>query len=1245
MTSLGERPLRSLHAQDAVESRRGTPQGGATFALDGLPAKPPAQCGGTFYPVADAYVDRARLTTNFGSSKVLQAGRYSGCQPLGTCYQDALLRFDLSAIPAKAKISNAHLELYLAKWQGKGPFSLILNNVANHWDEATVAWDSHPQFFVNYGAFDVTPAVGYISFDVTAMVQDWVNGIYTDHGLGIGGPRGTVTDGYALFFQSREGANRPRLVVECQLPAETPPPQVEALGRLEKDSQRPPSIRFENGLPVFVTVQVPVPDNLPDDPVVQALDFLDRYKGLYRLSSPRTDLYLRRITQDANGGRHLFFGRQRNGVAVFASDLAVHLEGGYVTGTNGRYLAEIPWFPPPKKHAEEGRAIALKNVPGKNLEPVGEPRLMYYNEGIFVGGQAETHLAWRVNVRGLRQADGIGTSWTVFVDAHDGRVLLLLDDSPSGDRPGEDFDIETANNTTSSTCWNLPWETADDEWFDEDGVTGGSPDTDGWNAFNFAHKTYHYFYDNFRRHSWDNDGEQVEAMVHVGTNWGNARYMPGCDHLEFGDNMVMRDVFAHEFTHAVTGHTAGLVYRDQPGALNESYSDVFGALVDNDDWNIGEGSALGILRSLSNPPAYGDPDHINPAISGDGQGLRPPPPGSRRDGSNDNGWVHINSGIPNKVFYLITAGDTHNDIAVRGMGREKAGRLYYDVLTTRLTSNAQFIDARDATVEQARAYVRDGLYGFTNTDVCDVINAYASVGLGDPDRDCDGEGDASDTDDDGDGIPDSRDNCPIVPNPGQRDTDADGQGDICDPDDDNDGIPDETDNCQLIPNPHQDDDDYDGIGDACDDDDGDGVVNPLDNCRFVPNPDQANTDGDGWGDACDADDDGDGVSDEIDNCPVPNPDQTDSDGDGVGDACDLCGEFDPTNADTDGDGIGDACDADDDNDGICDAGGPLSDGAPGTPPGGCDPGPGRVDNCPLLRNPLQVDIDGNGRGLLCDEAENVMLSGIPRHEIQGTIRFLDPERALRIPIAPCLADGCPDYLTENHRTEVAVRLPLDMPARIVDDQGFVVAKSGPGLDKTLRFRPRADFFYRFPAMGGFDGNVISHRLVSQGNAYEGRRYFLEIFPSPEVKAYQDYAIQIGVASQEVKPAPVPDIKANGSDGPVTLFQGDLLTVAASLDPVTHEGEKADWWVYAESSFGLYWYTLERGWVRSDEPIRVYAGPLFNLSPYTILKISTLPVGDYTVHFAVDDNMDGIKDTTYLDSVLITVRAFPKQSQK
>jgi hypothetical protein len=184
----------------------------------------PAICGGTFYPTADSTVDRSAPATNRGSLTVLQAGRHAGCAG-EACYQDALLQFDLSAIPAEAIIDEAQLQLNLIQWEGPAPYNLILNNLADPWDEASVTWSSHPGFYVNYGTPSLTPAaVAPVSFDTTAMVADWVSGSHANNGLGLGTPRASGTDPYAVYFSSRERSDMaewPQLTVACHLPTDS----------------------------------------------------------------------------------------------------------------------------------------------------------------------------------------------------------------------------------------------------------------------------------------------------------------------------------------------------------------------------------------------------------------------------------------------------------------------------------------------------------------------------------------------------------------------------------------------------------------------------------------------------------------------------------------------------------------------------------------------------------------------------------------------------------------------------------------------------------------------------------------------------------------------------------------------------------------------------------------------------------------------------------------------------------------
>jgi hypothetical protein len=241
-------------------------------------------------------------------------------------------------------------------------------------------------------------------------------------------------------------------------------------------------------------------------------------------------------------------------------------------------------------------------------------------------------------------------------------------------------------------------------------------------------------------------------------------------------------------------------------------------------------------------------------------------------------------------------------------------------------------------------------------------------------------------DSDEDGIPDSTDNCPQVANKDQEDLNGDGWGDVC-ADTDGDQIVDSEDRWPLD---EENDIDEDGFGA-----DSFGncdficagceklaeICRQVDNCPYKENNDQADADKDGRGDVCDF-----GIGAEKpdchprDPCPPPiddSPAETDTDGDNIPDSEDLCVDLhisndpnppvtDPVTGsinhlNTDGDGYGDACDPDDDNDSICDGAAASTD--PGTPSGGCSSGP---DNCVLIANNSQDDLDCDGQGDVCD---------------------------------------------------------------------------------------------------------------------------------------------------------------------------------------------------------------------------------------------------------------------------------------
>ncbi|MDY0409289.1 M4 family metallopeptidase [Virgibacillus soli] len=239
-----------------------------------------------------------------------------------------------------------------------------------------------------------------------------------------------------------------------------------------------------------------------------------------------------------------------------------------------------------------------------------------------------------------------------------------------------------------------------------------------------AQLTYDYYMDTFGRDSVDNNGQQLISAVHVGDNWNNASW--NGRQMSYGDGDGIRfhplsaglDVAAHEMTHGVVQHTAGLIYRNESGALNESFADIFGAMVDRDNWLIGEAIMADgnhALRDMQDPTSLIEsrtersyPDHWD----------------LRYEGNLDNGGVHINSSINNKAAYLIAEGGEHYGVTVNGVGREATEQIYYHALSYYLTANSSFSMMKQAAIQSAT-----DLYGSNSAEVEAVKHAYNSVGV------------------------------------------------------------------------------------------------------------------------------------------------------------------------------------------------------------------------------------------------------------------------------------------------------------------------------------------------------------------------------------------------------------------------------------------------------------------------------------------------------------------------------------
>ncbi|MBN9185487.1 MAG: M4 family metallopeptidase [Microbacterium sp.] len=297
----------------------------------------------------------------------------------------------------------------------------------------------------------------------------------------------------------------------------------------------------------------------------------------------------------------------------------------------------------------------------------------------------------------------------------DGGHTLVAETSPAPDRT-----ISDAENTET-----LPGTKVRGE--DDAAVMDGAVNQ----AFDGLGTTFAFYWDAYRRDSIDGRGLPLEATVHYGRKYDNAFW--NGERMVFGDGDG--DVFtgftgsitviAHELTHGVTEDAGGLDYSGQSGALNESISDVFGALTeqyqlgqsaDESSWLIGAGiftpQVQGVaLRSMKAPGTAYDDDAL-------GKDPQPATMAGYVQTEDDNGGVHINSGIPNHAFYLVA-------VALGGRAWERAGLVWYKTVTGgSLPKNATFAQFATATLATAAAE-----YGEDSKEAGAIRKAWVEVGV------------------------------------------------------------------------------------------------------------------------------------------------------------------------------------------------------------------------------------------------------------------------------------------------------------------------------------------------------------------------------------------------------------------------------------------------------------------------------------------------------------------------------------
>ena len=457
---------------------------------------------------------------------------------------------------------------------------------------------------------------------------------------------------------------------------------------------------------------------------------------------------------DADGTEHVRLDRRYKGLRVIGGDLVVHSHGsGTFLGASQTLQRGLSLGVTPVVTAAVAQSSALGRVAGGAGN--GQPELVVYARG------ARAHLAWDTRVYGSRP-DGTPIEAHVIVSARSGAVLDSWDDihDAAASGTGKGFFSGTVGLTTDlvgSTYYlrdpsrgntyttNMNNKTSGNGtvFSDADNVWGNFTTSDaatiGVDAQYGTAVTWDYYKNVHGRNGIANNGVGAYNRVHYGRRYNNAFWSDSCFCMTYGDGdgstfnpFDSLDVAGHEMTHGVTSRTANLTYSGESGGLNEATSDIFGTLVEfyagnaNDpgDYQIGEKlykSGTKALRYMYSP---------------------------NLDGASADCWystlgsldVHYSSGVANHFFYLLAegtapaggpasptcvAGNTKKATgtgSLSGIGRDKAGAIWYRALTTYMTSSTNYSGARNASLQAAT-----DLYGAGSPEWSAVAAAWSAV--------------------------------------------------------------------------------------------------------------------------------------------------------------------------------------------------------------------------------------------------------------------------------------------------------------------------------------------------------------------------------------------------------------------------------------------------------------------------------------------------------------------------------------
>ena len=488
------------------------------------------------------------------------------------------------------------------------------------------------------------------------------------------------------------------------------------------------------------------------------LDVLDAVAPLFGMKDAKSEFAEQKKSIDVRGNQHVRMAQRHQGLRVVGGNLIVHFDPtGSAYEVNGEYIKDIDVA---KKASITGRSaaeIARRNLNKADQEVriAKEPELV-----VYARGKQAPRLAYELALSYPGQGAKIPGYWRYWVDALNGNVLNAYNDVKS-------IDPSPIGALTPITGQIMPSET---RVVGDDGirtVDGWDDETDNFflhnpanqwqifnasfsalwpDAFSFAYRptanwgdsdpvemsiavnvdvVQNYFRDVMGRNSWDDNGGVILVNAHFGQDLVNGYWNGISIQIGDGDNVTATclgtlDIMGHELTHAVTEATANLVYQNESGALNESFSDIFGVCIEffgqpsgsnfypqaspgTADWLMGEDAWLTAtsLRDMRNPKNMAIASRQPSRYKGE---LWMPTTDTPNE-DNDFGGVHNNSGPQNFFFYLLSEGGVGTnevyEYNVQGIGIQNAEQLAYHVLAHYCTEDTDYTAVRRIWIEAA----------------------------------------------------------------------------------------------------------------------------------------------------------------------------------------------------------------------------------------------------------------------------------------------------------------------------------------------------------------------------------------------------------------------------------------------------------------------------------------------------------------------------------------------------------------